>query len=42
MAAGSVTALHGASPALCALGMLAVAICSDHWYETDARKHRDR
>lgn len=22
--------------------MLAVAICSDHWYETDARKHRDR
>ncbi|XP_015428146.1 PREDICTED: transmembrane protein 178B [Myotis davidii] len=30
------------SLALCALGMLAVAICSDHWYETDARKHRDR
>uniref|UniRef100_A0ACB8FMH4 Uncharacterized protein n=1 Tax=Sphaerodactylus townsendi TaxID=933632 RepID=A0ACB8FMH4_9SAUR len=27
------------SPSAC---MLAVAICSDHWYETDARKHRER
>lgn len=41
MAAGRLL-LTGLSLALCALGMLAVAICSDHWYETDARKHRDR
>ncbi|KAM3918719.1 LOW QUALITY PROTEIN: transmembrane protein 178B-like [Leptodactylus fuscus] len=28
--------------ALCALALLAVALCTDHWYETDARRHRDR
>ncbi|XP_055505822.1 transmembrane protein 178B [Leucoraja erinacea] len=28
--------------ALCALGLLAMAICTDYWYETDARRHRDR
>lgn len=42
MAAGRLLLYTGLSLALCALGMLAVAICSDHWYETDARKHRDR
>lgn len=42
MAAGRLLLYTGLSLALCALGMLAVAVCSDHWYETDARKHRDR
>ncbi|XP_078061067.1 transmembrane protein 178B-like [Mustelus asterias] len=28
--------------AVCALGLLAMAICTDYWYETDARRHRDR
>ncbi|XP_077142866.1 transmembrane protein 178B-like [Ranitomeya variabilis] len=28
--------------ALAALALLAVALCTDHWYETDARRHRDR
>ncbi|XP_022435242.1 transmembrane protein 178B isoform X1 [Orcinus orca] len=42
MAAGRFLLYTGLSLALCALGMLAVAVCSDHWYETDARKHRDR
>ncbi|KAK2517515.1 transmembrane protein 178B-like [Columba livia] len=42
MAAGRLLLYAGLSLALCALGMLAVAICSDHWYETDARKHRER
>ncbi|XP_062918328.1 transmembrane protein 178B-like isoform X3 [Mobula hypostoma] len=28
--------------ALCALGLLTMAICTDYWYETDARRHRDR
>ncbi|XP_054582364.1 transmembrane protein 178B isoform X2 [Eptesicus fuscus] len=42
MAAGRLLLYTGLSLALCALGMLAVAICSDHWYETDARKHRER
>ncbi|KAM9301855.1 transmembrane protein 178B-like [Gastrophryne carolinensis] len=28
--------------ALAALALLAVALSTDHWYETDARRHRDR
>lgn len=28
--------------AFCALGLIAVAISTDHWYETDARRHRER
>lgn len=28
--------------ALCSLALLAMAICTDHWYETDARRHRER
>ncbi|KAM4617270.1 transmembrane protein 178B-like [Discoglossus pictus] len=28
--------------ALAALALLAVALCTDHWYETDARRHRER
>ncbi|XP_002667825.2 transmembrane protein 178B [Danio rerio] len=28
--------------ALCSIGLLTMAISTDYWYETDARKHRDR
>lgn len=28
--------------ALCSIGLLIMAISTDYWYETDARKHRDR
>ncbi|XP_036440363.1 transmembrane protein 178B isoform X2 [Colossoma macropomum] len=28
--------------AFCALCLLAMAICTDYWYETDARRHRER
>lgn len=28
--------------AFCALGLLTMAICTDYWYETDARRHRER
>ncbi|XP_062381401.1 transmembrane protein 178B-like [Sardina pilchardus] len=28
--------------AFCSLALLAMAICTDHWYETDARRHRER
>ncbi|CAH2326016.1 transmembrane 178B-like [Pelobates cultripes] len=28
--------------AMAALALLAVALCTDHWYETDARRHRER
>ncbi|XP_051548032.1 transmembrane protein 178B-like [Myxocyprinus asiaticus] len=28
--------------ALCSIGLLIMAISTDNWYETDARKHRDR
>lgn len=28
--------------AFCALGLIAVAISTDSWYETDARRHRER
>uniref|UniRef100_A0A3Q4N963 Transmembrane protein 178Bb n=1 Tax=Neolamprologus brichardi TaxID=32507 RepID=A0A3Q4N963_NEOBR len=42
MAAGKLLLYAGLSLSLCALGMLAVAMCSDHWYETDARRYRER
>lgn len=42
MAAGRFLLYAGLSLSLCALAMLAVALCSDHWYETDARRYRDR
>lgn len=42
MAAGKLLLYAGLSLSLCALGMLAVAVCSDHWYETDARRYRER
>ncbi|KAJ8411368.1 hypothetical protein AAFF_G00173740 [Aldrovandia affinis] len=42
MAAGKLLLYAGLALSLCALGMLAVAICSDHWYETDARRYRER
>ena len=42
MAAGKLLLYAGLSLSLCALGMLAVAMCSDHWYETDARRYRAR
>ncbi|XP_056281308.1 transmembrane protein 178B [Pseudoliparis swirei] len=42
MAAGKLLLYAGLSLSLCALGMLAVALCSDHWYETDARRYRER
>ncbi|XP_059391752.1 transmembrane protein 178B-like [Carassius carassius] len=28
--------------AFCSIGLLTMAISTDYWYETDARKHRDR
>uniref|UniRef100_A0AAV2IW43 Uncharacterized protein n=1 Tax=Knipowitschia caucasica TaxID=637954 RepID=A0AAV2IW43_KNICA len=42
MAAGKILLYAGLSLSLCALTMLAVALCSDHWYETDARRYRER
>ncbi|XP_067346753.1 transmembrane protein 178B isoform X3 [Channa argus] len=42
MAAGKLLLYAGLSLSLCALGMLAVAMYSDHWYETDARRYRER
>lgn len=42
MAAGKLLLYAGLSLSLCALGMLAVAMWSDHWYETDARRYRER
>ncbi|XP_034434485.1 transmembrane protein 178B [Hippoglossus hippoglossus] len=42
MAAGKLLLYAGLSLSLCALGMLAVAMCSDHWYETDARRYKER
>ncbi|XP_023668528.1 transmembrane protein 178B-like isoform X1 [Paramormyrops kingsleyae] len=42
MAAAKSLLCAGLFFSLCALAMLTVAIYSDHWYETDARKHRER
>ncbi|XP_061670162.1 transmembrane protein 178B [Syngnathoides biaculeatus] len=42
MAAMKMLTSGGLFLALCALGLLAMAICTDYWYETDARRHRER
>ncbi|XP_078453207.1 transmembrane protein 178B-like [Lampetra planeri] len=42
MAAVRLLLYAGLALALCALGLLAAALCTDHWYETDARRHRER
>uniref|UniRef100_A0A1A8UIC5 Transmembrane protein 178B n=3 Tax=Nothobranchius TaxID=28779 RepID=A0A1A8UIC5_NOTFU len=42
MAAMKILTSAGLFLAFCALGLLAMAICTDYWYETDARKHRER
>uniref|UniRef100_A0A8C4QH64 Si:ch211-150g13.3 n=1 Tax=Eptatretus burgeri TaxID=7764 RepID=A0A8C4QH64_EPTBU len=42
MAAVRVLLYAGLALALCALALLSAALCTDHWYETDARRHRDR
>ncbi|XP_043938835.1 transmembrane protein 178B-like [Protopterus annectens] len=42
MAAMKVLTGSGLFLAFCALGLLAMAICTDYWYETDARRHRER
>lgn len=42
MATGKLLLYAGLSLSLWALGMLVVAMCSDHWYETDARRYRER
>ncbi|XP_034019594.1 transmembrane protein 178B [Thalassophryne amazonica] len=42
MAAGRLLLYAGLCLSLSALAMLAVAMCSDHWYETDARRYRER
>ncbi|XP_019907974.1 transmembrane protein 178B isoform X2 [Esox lucius] len=42
MAAMKMLTSTGLFLAFCALGLLAMAICTDYWYETDARRHRER
>ncbi|XP_053277072.1 transmembrane protein 178B [Pleuronectes platessa] len=42
MAAMKILTSTGLFLAFCALGLLAMAICTDFWYETDARRHRER
>lgn len=42
MAAMRTLTAAGLVLALCALGLIAVAIGTDNWYETDARRHRER
>ncbi|AWP01489.1 putative transmembrane protein 178B-like [Scophthalmus maximus] len=42
MAAMKILTSTGLFLAFCALGLLAMAICTDYWYETDARRHRER
>lgn len=42
MAAMKILTGTGLFLAFCALGLLAMAICTDYWYETDARRHRER
>ncbi|KAL2076841.1 hypothetical protein ACEWY4_027570 [Coilia grayii] len=42
MAATKILTGAGLFLALCSLALLAMAICTDHWYETDARRHRER
>ncbi|KAG7275535.1 hypothetical protein CRUP_013439 [Coryphaenoides rupestris] len=42
MAAMKILTSTGLFLAFSALGLLAMAICTDYWYETDARRHRER
>lgn len=42
MAAMKILTGAGLFLAFCSLILLAMAICTDHWYETDARRHRER
>ncbi|XP_018615887.1 transmembrane protein 178B-like isoform X2 [Scleropages formosus] len=42
MAAMKILTATGLLLAFCSLGLLAMAICTDYWYETDARRHRER
>ncbi|CAG05531.1 unnamed protein product [Tetraodon nigroviridis] len=42
MAAMRVLTVAGLLLALCALGLISIAISTDNWYETDARRHRER
>lgn len=42
MSAMRTLTIAGLFLAFCALGLIAVAICTDNWYETDARRHRER
>ncbi|KAG5264169.1 hypothetical protein AALO_G00272910 [Alosa alosa] len=42
MAAMKILTGAGLFLAFCSLALLAMAICTDHWYETDARRHRER
>lgn len=42
MAAMRTLTVAGLCLAFCALGLIAVAISTDNWYETDARRHRER
>ncbi|XP_028814167.1 transmembrane protein 178B [Denticeps clupeoides] len=42
MAAMRILTAAGLLLALCALALLAVAVGTDYWYETDARRHRER
>lgn len=42
MAAMRTLTVAGLFLAFCALGLIAVAISTDNWYETDARRHRLR
>ncbi|KAL4622883.1 transmembrane protein 178B-like isoform X1 [Arapaima gigas] len=42
MAAMKILTGTGLLLAFCSLALLAMAICTDYWYETDARRHRER
>uniref|UniRef100_A0A4W4E5R0 Uncharacterized protein n=1 Tax=Electrophorus electricus TaxID=8005 RepID=A0A4W4E5R0_ELEEL len=42
MAAIKILTSAGLFLAFCSLCLLAMAICTDYWYETDARRHRER
>ena len=42
MAAMRTLTVAGLFLAFCSLGLIAIAISTDNWYETDARRHRER
>lgn len=42
MAAMRTLTVAGLFLAFCAMGLIAIAISTDNWYETDARRHRER